>query len=103
MQRAALSPNRFGRECRSFYASGGVGRPLAQALRHLEAVAVLACELIGPRDEARHATRVALDVLHPATRPGREPDPEDRADVGVGHGGEHALVEAFLRLDRLDE
>src|SRR6218665_57705 len=36
----------------------------------------------------------AVDELHGPAGPGRKTDAEDRADVGVGHAGEHAFGQA---------
>ena len=49
------------------------------------------------------AALVTDDELVNATGPGRESDAHDGADVGVRRGDQDVLVEALLRLDRLDE
>src|SRR6218665_3904755 len=43
----------------------------------------------------------AVDDLRAPAGPGRKTDAEDRADVGVGHAGEHAFGQAARGLDGL--
>lgn len=43
-----------------------------------------------------------VDVLDGATRPGREPPAENRSNVGIAYGFEHALIETPYGFQRLD-
>src|SRR5699024_481170 len=94
----------FLRRLRSVLLVGLTGlRPLDQWGRWGEVLAVLRRELLGTLDEAGQAALVLVDVLEDTTRPRRESDAEDRPDVRIRHRGEHSLIEALDRLDRLGE
>lgn len=80
------------------------GRPAGRpGRRGCEPVAVAVGQFGGAGREAGRAARVLPDVADHPSGPGREADAEDRADVGVGLGTQHPLVEAAQRVQRLGE
>src|SRR4029079_4211624 len=54
-------------------------------------------------DSPLEPAAVLVGVLQHTAGPAGVADAEDRTDVGVGDGGEHALVVALDRFERLDE
>src|ERR1041385_8789471 len=75
-------------------------RHFDELLVRLEALAVFLRELLAERDELLYAHHV--DVAQRAARVGRIAEPEDRADIGLAHVGEHAFLETARRFERLD-
>src|SRR4051794_29034777 len=64
-----------------------------------EAVAVLRLQLPAQVDENLRPHEI--DVAESAARVGRESETEDRADIRLARVGDHALLDAAGRLERL--
>src|SRR5438270_3607579 len=77
-----------------------LARHLDEQLVRLEALAVFLRELFAQRDELLDAHHV--DVAEGPAGVRRVPKAEDRADIGLAHVGEHALLEAARGFERLD-
>ena len=64
-----------------------------------KAGAKFCCQFIAAPAESVQAH--AVNELHRAAGPGRKTDAEDRADIGVVHGGQHAFIQAAVGFKRL--